>query len=173
MPAATNLVPPMGWYMIDEIDLIALLIDHAELACLCDMLESVADALPTLPEEDDAAWVCRELENRLPTHEARERRFLETVFAPRTMPNGEAVLDRIRCRSVSQVVQAQDLVAALLPGASPLPATTLGYMLRCFFEACRADMAFEELAILGLAEQRLTSAARTLLRDSLDRHCRA
>jgi hypothetical protein len=46
-------------------------------------------------------------------------------------------------------------------------------MLRCFFEGCRADMAFEELAILALADKRLTPAARGLLRDSLDQRCRA
>ncbi|AOH87043.1 hypothetical protein AWL63_22900 (plasmid) [Sphingomonas panacis] len=112
------------------------------------------------------------LEHRLSTHEARERRFMETVFAAQSVPSGEALLDRIRCRGVSQVMQAQDLIAALQPYAAPLPATTLGYMLRCFFEGCRADMAFEELAILVLAERRLTPAARSLLRNSLDQRCR-
>ncbi|MDR7256416.1 hypothetical protein J2X47_000577 [Sphingomonas sp. BE270] len=158
--------------MIDEIDLIALLADHAELARLCDLLEGVADDLPALPADDDATSLCHMLEHRLPTHEAREHRFRETVFAAQSMPNGEPLLDRIRCRGVSQIMQAQDLIAALQPSASPLPATTLGYMLRCFFEGCRADMAFEELAILVLADRRLTPTASTLLRDSLERRCR-
>jgi hypothetical protein len=157
--------------MIDEIDLIALLAEHAELARLCDLLESVADDLPSLPTDEDATSLCRTLEHRLPAADAQERRFMETVFAPQGMPGGEAVLARIRGRGVSQVVQIQDLIAALEPGASPLPATTIGYMLRCFFEGCRADMAFEQLAILGLADRRLTRAARTLLHDSLERRC--
>jgi hypothetical protein len=173
MGAILDFVPSKGWYMIDEIDLIAMLADHIELARLCDLLEAVADGLPTLPDQDDASWLCQTLEHRVPTHEARERRFMETVLAAQSMPNGDAVLDRIRCRGVAQVMQAQDLVAALQPNASPLPATALGYMLRCFFEGCRADMAFEELAILALADKRLTPAARGLLRDSLDRRCRA
>jgi hypothetical protein len=105
MDAILDFVPSKGWYMIDEIDLIALLADHIELARLCDLLEAVADGLPTLPDQDDASWLCHTLEHRVPTHEARERRFMETVFAAQSTPNGAGVLDRIRCRSVAQVMQ--------------------------------------------------------------------
>ena len=82
-----------------------------------------------------------------------------------------AVLAQIGARRTSCVVQAQDLVAALRgDGAVPAP-ETLGYMLRCFFQACRQAMAFEELGILHLAADRLTPAGRSLLAHSLVRRC--
>jgi hypothetical protein len=46
-------------------------------------------------------------------------------------------------------------------------------MLRCFFQSCRQAMAFEELAILDLARDRLTAPARALLVASLTRRCAA
>lgn len=159
--------------MIDEIDLVAMNADHADLEQLCDRLEDVADALPRLPLPSMALQLCRELEHRPPTHEARDRALLRTLFGSGPMVPSQAVaLQHIHHRSGSHVVRGQDLAAALQPGSGSVPASTLGYMLRNFFEGCRAAMAFEELAILHFAGDRLTPDARTLLELSLKARCR-
>ncbi|HEY0269706.1 MAG TPA: hypothetical protein VGC10_01800 [Sphingomonas sp.] len=163
-----------GWHMIEEIDLVAMIADHSDLGRLCDRLEEVADALPGLPPAGAAVRLCQELEQRPPMHEAYERALLDTLFgsAPEA-PGQEAAFQHIRRRSGSHVVQAQDLVTALQPGGPRLPPSTLGYMLRCYFEGCRCDMAFEELAILQFAGERLTPDARALLEHSLAMRCQA
>lgn len=161
------------WHMIDEIDLMAMVADHASLGLLCDRLEDVADALPRLPPQSHALQLCRELEHRPAMHEARERALLTRLFGTcPAEPSHAALLQHIRNRNGSHVVQAQDLMAALQPADSSLPASTLGYMLRSFFEGCRTDTAFEELAILQIAGERLTANARALLQHSLAARCR-
>lgn len=159
--------------MIHEIDLTGMVSDHADLERLCDRLEDVADALPHLPSEGAALGLCRELEHRLPIHEVRERALFDALFESDPITPGQAAaFQHIRRRSSSHVVQSDDIVTALLPDAPPLPPSTLGYMLRCFFEGCRADMAFEELAILQFARDRLTPDARALLEHSFAARCR-
>lgn len=162
-----------GWHVIDEIDLVAMVADHADLGLLCDRLEDVADALPGLPSPPMALELCGELDHKPPTHEARESALLRTLFGRDPMASSQAVaLQHIHDRSGSHVVLAQDLAAALQPEGTRIPANTLGYMLRSFFEGCRAAMAFEELAILHFARDRLTPGARVLLEDSLEARCR-
>lgn len=159
--------------MIDEIDLVAMVADHADLGQLCDRLEDVADALPRMPLAGANLRLCHELEYRPATHEAREHALVKRLFGTGTTePCGVAALQHIRHRSGSHVVQAQDLVTAFQAGDPCLPPSTLGYMLRCFFEGCRASMAFEELTILQLAGDRLTPRARILLEHSLEARCR-
>ena len=160
------------WHMIEEIDLAAIVADHADLARLCDRLEDVADALPRLPSQAMADQLCRDLEHRPRAHEMGERTLFDLLFDGDPIAPGRAAAFRhIRHRRSAHVVQAQDLVTALQPGNSSLPASTLGYMLRCFFDGYRTDMAFEELAILQFAGDRLTPDARALLEHSLELRC--
>jgi len=161
------------WHMIDEIDLVGMVTDHMNLERLCDRLETVADALTWLPPSGIALQLSAELENRLPDYEDRASALLDRLFGGRLCaPSQTAALGRIRRRTGSHVVQAQDLAEALQPDAALLQPNMLGYMLRCFFEACRADMAFEELVILQFAGARLTPNARTLIKQSLEARCR-
>jgi hypothetical protein len=162
------------WHMIDEIDLVAMVANHASLGLLCDRLEEIADTLPRLPAPSHALEICRELEHGPATHEAHERALLARLFGTcLAEPSHAALLQHIRNRSGSRAVQAQDLIAALQPADGSLPASTLGYMLRSFFEGCRTDMPFEELAILQIAGERLTADARALLQHSIEARCRA
>lgn len=161
-----------GWHMIDEIDLVGLVADHAGLAQLCSELEAVADALPVMPSDEERDRLREELEHRLPTHEAREIALLDALFdRTRASSLDRAILGHIAARRAACVVQAQDLVAALR-GDGRLPAAeTLGYMMRSFFQSCRQGMVFEELAILHVAARRLTSAASAILKGSLEARC--
>jgi hypothetical protein len=162
------------WYVIDEIDLAAMAADHAALDRLCDRLEDVADTLPRPLSHGVALQLCHELERLPPSHEVRERALFARLFGIADQsPCQAAALWHIRRRWGSHVVQAQDLAAVLQPGESGLSPATFGYMLRCFFEGCRADMAFEELALLTFAGECLTPAARALLELSLEARCRA
>ncbi len=162
-----------GWHMIDEIDLVAMIADHADLELLCDRLEDVAVALPRLPSPSMALELCGELDHKPPTHEARERALLRMLFGSDPMASSQAVaLQHIHHRSGAHVVLPQDRAGALQPDGVSIPANTLGYMLRSFFEGCRAAMAFEELAILHFGRDRLTPGARVLLEDSLEARCR-
>ncbi|MDH7640433.1 hypothetical protein [Sphingomonas oryzagri] len=165
---------PGNWHMIDEIDLVAMVADHAGLSRLCDDLEALADALPTLPGMEAAGRLRDDLLHFLPAHDARERHLCRRLF-DQTADGGvaSAIVHQIETGRAACIVQGQDLATALDPGAMPTTANTLGYMLRCFFQSCRQAMAFEELAILDLAGDRLTAPARVLLVASLTRRCAA
>lgn len=158
--------------MIDEIDLAAMVADHAGLTRLCADLETVADELPDPPDSLEAARLRDDLLQWLPAHDARERAMMRHLFrnAGKSQP-GPALLREIESRRAACLVQGQDIAIALVPGDMPATANTFGYMLRCFFQSCRQAMAFEELAILHLAGERLTADARRLLIGSLARRC--
>lgn len=164
---------PFGrpWHIIDEIDLARLVADHAATERLCARLETCADRLPERPEPPEVDELCAALQSHVLNHVEREGQLLVAMFA-RELPGQpcRALIDHIHARHVACTVQAQDLIAALkarAAGQRTVCAEALGYMLRCFFEGCRAAMAFEELAILHLGEPRLTPGARAVLIDRL------
>ncbi|WP_294392928.1 hypothetical protein [uncultured Sphingomonas sp.] len=164
------------WHVIAEIDLMRIVAEHAAIEHLCKRLESIADTLPERPSPGAVVIVTEELEELLGAHNSHEDQVLEAMFArdlPRLLTH--SLLDHIHARHISCAVQAQDLSAALMAGAEgehAVPAETLGYMLRCFFEGCRDAMAFEQLAILALAGNRLTDGARALMTERMAQTCR-
>lgn len=163
------------WHVIAEIDLMRLVADHAEMEQLCARLEAIADALPDRPDPTEAELACLDLDDLPAAHNAREDQLLPAMFA-RDLAGTltHSLLDHIHGRHVACAVEAQDLAAALRAGADgpqAVAAETLGYMLRCFFRGCRDAMAFEQLAILALAGNRLTPGARALLTEGLARTC--
>jgi hypothetical protein len=159
------------WHVIDEIDLIGLVADHGAIERLCVRLEGCADQLPKRPAADAVADLCAALQARVLDHLDREDRLLVAMFARELHnPLCRALVDSIHSRHVGCAVLAQDLIATLKAhsaGQRTICADALGYMLRCFFDGCRAAMAFEELAILTLASTRLTREARSLLASRL------
>jgi len=159
------------WHVIDEIDLVGLVADHAGTERLCMRLEACADRLPERPAPAEIDDLCAALQSRVLDHIDREDRLLAAMFADEVRdPLCRALLDHIHARHVACTVLAQDLIASLnatAPGHRTICAEALGYMLRCFFDGCRAAMAFEELAILALAGTRLTREARALLTHRL------
>lgn len=160
------------WHMIDEVDLVGMVSDHADLERLCDRLENIADALPHRPTEGAALRLSSELGYLPLGYEDRACALFDRLLGGRPcLPAQTATLGYIRRRIGALAVQAQDLAAAFEADAAVLPPGLLGYMLRCFFQGCRADMAFEHLAILQFAGSRLTPNARTLLELSLEARC--
>lgn len=167
---------PRRWHMIDEIDLVGMIASHAAIDRLCARLEACADRLPERPAPDEARSLCTELAGRLLPHVEQEEHLLSAMFAhDMAEPLCHTLIDQIGTRHGACVIQAHDLIGALAPAAAgrrPLCAEAFGYTLRSFFEGCRAAMAFEELAILTLADKRLTPAARRLLTERLAIGCR-
>lgn len=165
--ARSALHHPRQWHMIGEIDLAGMIAGHAALRRLCDRLERIADALPARPDADETQWCRAELEAFMPRDSQRD----EHLFHGEELEDvsiGLFVIDQIRSAHLLDRIHAQDLAAALSDEREqPVPAETLAYMLRCFFDGCRRAMAFEKVALLMLAGQRLTPTARALLIDSL------
>ncbi|MFV1920571.1 hypothetical protein VPH46_14235 [Sphingomonas sp. MJ1 (PH-R8)] len=162
------------WHVIDEIDLVPLLSEHVRSEQLCRRLEKCADALPELPDAEEIEALCDALDAQAVEQASREDALLDALFGAEAEPLADTLLAYVCAQHVTFAVQAQDLLAVLRPHAvdrGPC-AATLGYMLRCFFDGCRAAMAFEELAIRTLAEARLTPAARLLLDNRLQARCR-
>lgn len=166
--APNNLVSlRTGWHIIGELELAGIVADHAHLRTLCDRLELVADGLPSLPEStlvDDLSTELSTLAFGLP---GRRRRVFERLFAGQASePLRTILLSRIGRQHLAEAIAAEDLAAALrpsIPGTPTLSADALGFMLRSFFEAVRADMAFETLALMTLGACRLTREASALL----------
>lgn len=163
------------WRVIDEIDLAGLIASHSATDQLCARLETCADRLPVRPDPVEARSLCGELAGRLLLHIEQEEQLLNAMFAPDMAdPLCHTLIDHIGTRHSACAIQAHDLIGALSPPTPqrrPLCAEAFGYTLRSFFEGCRAAMAFEELAILTLADKRLTPAARRLLTDRLATSC--
>lgn len=160
-----------SWHVIDELDVVGLVSDHAALDRLCDRLEQHADRLPHAPTPRQADALRGELRVVLGRHVVREERVFARLFAASlAQPLCHTLIDLVAARHSACLAQAEDIVAALQPeSGAPLCAEAFGYMLRGFFEGCRQAMAFEELALLTLAGDRLTPVARAMLTHRLAR----
>lgn len=169
----STIVPFTGrWYVIREIDLAPLMARHAQVARLCDWLEACADRLPAWPTEPEVEQLCRELNDLICREEKSDGVFVAELFGSEARdPLTSALLRQIDAWQVANLIHAQDVVSALRSGSSKdrTSPETLSYMLRCFFMARRQTLAFEELAILQLGQQRLTDESRATLVASLCR----
>ena len=159
------------WHLIDEHEIVWLVADHAEQRRLCALLESVADGLPDLPSGDRL----RALEHQLSAYS--QRHFVEesNLFLRLSKTAADGISDRIlreiRYNHAIDAIHADDLSAELNRLSESRRAAhpaALSYMLRCFFDGCRRAIAFEELARLKLAGNRLTPAARLAVRQSFE-----
>lgn len=163
------------WHVVHEIDLAGLVARHAEMAALCDGLEAMADVLPGLPSAERLAMLCAGLAE-VACGSGCEDDHLGAMFAdPIANRTSRALLARLRGQHLMDVACAQELLAAFedLDGRQSAPDAALGYLLRCYFDGCRRTMDVEELAILHLADRRLTEGARRLLLDSLEQRAAA
>jgi hypothetical protein len=157
--------PRGGWHMIDEIELVPLVVEHRRWQRLCARLEAIADQLPEMPTLIEIAALRSQLRDAF-SDDDRNRVFpFETMFeAESARPQVRRLLDRLHNRRAEQAVEAQNLadMIAAEPGGRT-SADTLGYMLRCVFAGCEESIAIETLALLFIAPERLTAAARALL----------
>ena len=162
-----------GWHVIDELDLVRLVSDHAALDQLCARIETLADRLPDRPTPQEAEALCDALRIGFGRQVVRDERLLARLFAAELpQPLCHTLLDHIATRHTACLLQAEDIIVALQPNPeASLCSEAFGFMLRCFFQACRQAMAIEEMAVLTLGGQRLTPAARALLVDRIAISC--
>lgn len=157
------------WHVIHEIDLVRLIGAHHRRAALCDRLEAVADALPTLPTPEETEALCEELVDTIMRDGRDELPYLEKMLLHGPDALADALLDHVRLRHSTDTAMAQELIAALRPEAEEHRPTAdaLAYLLRGLFSGCRRAIDYEQLAIVALAGNRLTVAARTLMVDAI------
>lgn len=165
---------PRRWHMIDEIDLVRTVAEHTAWLRLCARLEAIADALPALPAADELAVLRAQILGLVePDPAQRDCGFELPLGRNRVGPGPTAVPDGFRRARAARAIDVEDIIAALAPAADcepSLSATALGYMLRSFFQGCRAAVAMEQLALIALGGERLTEGARALLLDRLNDH---
>lgn len=157
--------PRGGWHMIDEIELVPLVVEHRRWKRLCARLEAIADALPEMPTIIEVAALRSQLRDAFSEDDgAAGFPFHDLFEVESARPQVRRLLDRLRDRRAQRAVEAQDLadMIAAEPGGR-ISADTLGYMLRSVFAGCEESIAIETLALLFIAPERLTAAARALL----------
>lgn len=169
-----SLVPfARRWHVIQELDLVRLLAGHDRRNALSDRLEACADTLPARPTAETARQLRRDAAELVESAEQDEDAFLQAMFARQLDdPLTIALLKRIHRQHATDLAYMHELMAALdpaLPDQHALSAEALGYLLRCCFTSCRDGIAFQELAILVLAQHRLTPDAREMLVNRLAR----
>lgn len=163
----TTLAP---WRVLSEIDVAAMVAQHAALRDLCDALERCADELPTREAVIDAINISAALAECLRHHEVVENTILSSLLEDDPALPANSLLGRIRHRHAADHLHAEDLRDALGAAArslDPAQSDALGYMMRCLFDGCRRGVDFQEAAILMLAQDRLTFGAREMLSASL------
>jgi hypothetical protein len=159
-----------GWHMIDEIDLVPLVVEHHRWQRLCARLEAIADALPEMPTLIEVAALRSQLRDAFSDDDGERGFPFQQLFVVESKrPQVRRLLDRLRDRRAQRAVEAQDLADMIM--AEPdgrISADTLGYMLRSVFASCEQSIAMETLALLFIAPERLTAAARALLAQHAD-----
>ncbi|MFA5970213.1 MAG: hypothetical protein WC816_13345 [Sphingomonas sp.] len=156
---------------MDEHQLAAVIARHAGHARLSARLEMVADRLPERPTQNEADELCDMLAEYRAERESCPS-VLESALLSADIdgPVARALLDHIATCRTSNVATAGDLISALDPARDDgrhLCAEALGFMLRSFFDTCHHSQAMEEIAILLVANKRMTEGARAMLESRL------
>ncbi len=144
---------------------------------LCDSLELVADQLPEQVDRYLCETLNEQLYFNLPIYHRNEEALFERIG--RRAPSGMEVypvLNRIRQEHAMHDCYADELRETLNVGCigngfqNP---DMLGYMLRFFFETMRRHLAWEDLTLMPMVPQYLTSAdlenLSTILTDNHSR----
>jgi hypothetical protein len=149
--------------MIDAHEIIWLVADHHKQRSLCTDLEHIADNLPNLPSADDVRRIGERLAGYADRHFPQEKELFQRLSGDTASAPAARILKEIQHNHAVDEMHAEDLSVELrrLSGAPrAAPAGELAYMLRCFFDGRRRAMAYEELALLSLGDERLTPAAK-------------
>lgn len=137
--------------------------EHGAEMRLCDMLEQLADALPEPLDNVIATAGIATLRNCVRRHIILEENYLYPLLVKRAKPDEFnkdllAIITREHASDESHAHEAADeMEDALSRGQVPKP-EMLGYMLRCFFEARRRHIAWENAIIIPLARLRLSKS---------------
>lgn len=134
--------------------------EHSAERRLCDLLESLADHLPGLPDRAMTATAIADLRRCPKRHALLEETYLypHLVEVRTTFAFDVNLLVQIRNEHVADQALAQDaaelLEDVLERGRVPNP-EMLGYMLRTFFECRRRHLTWEDEVVLPVAHEAL------------------
>ncbi len=149
---------------VDAMDPISTFeVDHILKLGLCDVLESIADALPRTADASLATVAVRILRNALPEHVALEENHLFPMLRRRNAGDQscQKVLLQLEHEHDADEAFAYEIADELdqIAGAqAPKNAEMLGYMLRGFFVSMRRHISWENATVLPLARRTLTEA---------------
>lgn len=155
--------------VIEEDDLAPLIADHVEVRRMCREVEALADRLADPPSLMERCAAASLIHATAATHVRVTSTFLDEAFAGERLKFSRSILKRILLGQISDAIHAEDVVEILR--SERLDATridALSYMLRCLFDSCRRSLAFEEMALLSIAGDRLTHDARLALESMLE-----
>jgi hemerythrin-like domain-containing protein len=134
---------------------------HVTQLALCDLLEQIADSIPSQINRE----TCGKLGDNLHPLICDIHRFEEDTLFPMaierlgTTSAMEATVTRLRYEHCEDECFAEELADALNElgkGKEPENPEAMGYMLRGFFEALRRHIAFEHEHLLRLMRQAVT-----------------
>ncbi len=133
--------------------------EHDLHAALCDLLETIADALPASVSPDQCARAASALKIDLPLHHADEEYGLFPLLRAACDDNETTeILARLEEDHLGDEANSHELVPvleAIAAGRQPDNPNMVGYMLRGFFEAYRRHIEWENRVVLPLARARL------------------
>ncbi len=130
--------------------------EHSAEICLCDLLERLADALPEPLDTEIAPTGVATLRSCVRRHIVLEENYLYPMLLKRAK-KGEfnedlfALISREHASDESHAYEAADEMEEALSRGRVTQPERLGYMLRCFFEARRRHIAWENAVIIPLA----------------------
>lgn len=138
-------------------------VDHVLKLGLCDVLESIADALPHTADASLATIAARILRNGLPEHVALEEDHLFPMLRRRNAADQacQKVLLQLEHEHGSDESFAHEIADELdqiAQAQAPKNAEMLGYMLRGFFVSLRRHIRWENATVIPLARRTLTEA---------------
>lgn len=157
--------------VLDEGDIAPMVARHAAMRAICCELEDCANHLPDRRVIRYAAVLSADLAASLRDCEALGRDLWLHVTGVGCDAPADTLMGRMRHYHAADQLHAEDVHEALLravarPGLVHID--TLSYMMRCLFDGCRRCIDCREAALLLLARDRMSAAARSALTASLD-----
>lgn len=128
---------------------------HGEMLRLCDLLEEVADSLPSSVDPVKCMMIASELEPLIRGIHRFEEEALFPAYGAALAARGRDALsvERLMSEHVEDECFAGELTESLLElgrGGVPSNPEALGFMLRGFFEGKRRHVAFEREHVLPM-----------------------
>ena len=129
--------------------------NHQALLVVCDLLEAIADGLPSNIDRQECLVLARSLGPML--HRAQD--YEEQVLFPALLawkqltPEIAETIDRLRTEhqvDASYAEDVQEMLRSYGESRPGLSADAAGFMLRGFFESVRRHIAFEQQMLLPL-----------------------
>jgi cytochrome c553 len=148
---------------------------HGRKQDLCDLLEMIADALPS-PDRALCMRAAAQMTIELPVHHADEDLGLFPLLRARCRSEDriEPVLDRLSDEHMDDEASMEEIVLLLrrfaAGNARDDQGAAAGYALRGFFEGQRRHIAWEEAVVMPLARARLSQEDLAQLSECMDQN---